>query len=150
MTTDVKAARQEIEQILRNICETDAYALGSILVDVRNDLIVMKHIKKVDPNVGPGQEIELSGGILGRLTPALKELCSPARLNLGDPAFSIIIANRGIAIIHILTPEFVIVVYGMRGMNISYIVQQLVQSHKRLRILIDQAQLKTEVSEWGI
>jgi len=151
MSEDARAARSEIEHILRNICEADGYALGAILVDVRNDLVVMKYTKPSHvTNVGPVGEIEMSGGILGRLIPALNDLCSESRLNLGRPVFSIVIADRGTAIIHIVAKNFVILCYGVRGMNISFIAQQLANMHSRLRALIDKAGLSVAAEEWGL
>ncbi|MEX0568466.1 MAG: hypothetical protein Q6363_004795 [Candidatus Njordarchaeota archaeon] len=150
MSEDARTARAEIEQILKGICNADGYALGAVLVDVRTDLVVMKYAKPSNvANVGPVGEIELSGGILGKLIPAIKELCSETRLNLGNPFFSVVIADRGTAVIHIVTDEFVIVFFGVRGMNISFIAQQLANEHPRIKTLIDKAQFSAGTEEWG-
>jgi len=149
---EAKAARTELIQFLKNLCESDGYAIGAILIDVRNDLVVLEHIKKIPSEIGPkSSEIELSEGLLGKLIPALKELCSERSLNLGDPFFSIIMAQKGTAIIHILSMDWVIVVFGGKGLNISYIVQQLAQSHPKIRSLIAKAKLRSEgIEGWGL
>ena len=150
MSEEIRAARAEIEQILKGICDADGYAIGAVLVDVRSDLIVMKYMKPSRvPDVGPIGEIETSGGILGRLIPGLKDLCSEARLNLGNPLFTIVIANKGTAIIHIVREDSVILFFGVRGMNISYIAQQLANMHTRLKTLIEKAGLTATGEEWG-
>ncbi|GEM_PF-5798583 len=150
---EAKAARTELMQLLKNICESDSYAIGAILIDVKNDLVVLEYIKKTaTSDVGPkGGGIELSGGLLGRLIPALKDLCSEGSLNLGEPFVSIVMAHKGTAIIYILSLEWVIVVFGSKGLSISYIVQQLAQSHSKIRALIVKAQLRREgLEEWGL
>ena len=150
MSEEARTARAEIEQILKGICDADGYALGAVLVDVRTDLVVMKYLKPSNvANVGPVGEIELSGGILGKLIPAIKDLCSESRLNLGNPFFSIVIADKGTAVIHLVMEEFVIVFFGVRGMNISFIAQQLANVHSRLRTLIDKAGFTVAGEEWG-
>jgi len=151
MSEEIRVARSEIEQILKSICDADGYAIGAVLVDVRNDLVVMKYMKPSRVSeVGPVGEVEMSGGILGKLIPALKDLCSVARLNLGKPIFTIVIADKGTAIIHIVTKDFVILFFGVRGMNISYVAQQLASMHTRLGTLIEKAGLAATGEEWEL
>ena len=150
MSGEARAARAEIEQILKSICDADGYAIGAVIVDVNSDLVVMKYMKPSRvSDVGPVGEVEMSGGILGRLIPALNDLCSGARLNLGNPVFTIVIADKGTAIIHLVSKDFVILFFGVRGMNISYIAQQLASMHTRLRTLIEKAGLAVSGEEWG-
>ena len=151
MSGEARAARAEIEQILKSICDADGYAIGAVIVDVNSDLVVMKYMKPSRvSDVGPVGEVEMSGGILGRLIPALNDLCSGARLNLGNPVFTIVIADKGTAIIHLVSKDFVILFFGVRGMNISYIAQQLASMHTRLRTLIEKAGLTISGEGWGL
>jgi len=151
LSGEARAARAEIEQILKSICDADGYAIGAAIVDVNSDLVVMKYMKPSRvSDVGPVGEVEMSGGILGRLIPALNDLCSTTRLNLGNPVFTIVIADKGTAIIHLVTKDFVVLFFGVRGMNISYIAQQLASMHTRLQTLIEKAGLAISGEEWGL
>ncbi|MCR8486792.1 MAG: hypothetical protein NDP22_00015 [Crenarchaeota archaeon] len=149
---DTKAARAEINEILKSICESDAHMIGVLLVDSQSDLITMQYIRKdqVRELSARGGFTELKGGVLGRLIPALKDLCLDGGLNIGDPNVSIILANNGTAIVCLITPRWTIIAFGKRELNIAHVARQIVGLRSKFQTLIEKAKLEGETfEEWG-
>lgn len=149
---DVRAARTEIMEIMKSICESDANVTGVLLVDARNDLITLQYIRKDQTRETSTKRglTELGGGVLGRLIPALENLCLEGGLNIGSPLVTVVLAQHGTAIIHLITHQWALIAFGKMEMNVTHVAQQIIRSRSRFQTLIEKAKLGGEAfEEWS-